>query len=150
MGCHRHHSPQVNNLDATGSLSDSTQDPMNLSSASIYEGHIEAWNKLIPTLSDMTMQPLFGADLSHLLKFPFRKRRFSEPHICLEPDLLDSFTKLDQITFKNPEEGLIAAECGHATPIQTETDLYVIVSICPAYVWDQQGKSNYLTFNSLF
>lgn len=86
------------------------------------------------------MQPLFGADLSHLLKFPFRKRRFSEPHICLEPDLLDSFTKLDQITFKNP------AECGHATLIQTETDLYVIVSICPAYVWDQQGKSNYLTY----
>lgn len=92
------------------------------------------------------MQPLFGADLSHLLKLPFRKRRFFEPHICLEPDLLDSFTKLYQITFKNPEAGLIAAECGHAALIQTETDLYVIVSICPAYVWDQQGKSNYLTY----
>lgn len=94
----------------------------------------------------MTMQPLFGADLSHLLKLPFRKRRYPEPHIYLEPDLLDSFTKFYQITFKNSEERLIAAECEHATPILTETDLYVIVSICLAYVWDQQGKSNYLTY----
>lgn len=92
----------------------------------------------------MAMQPLFGADLSHLLKLPFRKRRYSELHMFrtrsgqfyqILPDCIQKF-----------RGGLIAAGCEHATLTQTETDLYVIVSICPAYVWDQQGKRNYLTY----